>query len=69
MTTIRDVANKAEVSIATVSRVVNGNRPVHPDIRERNLLLLSDRNVSPYYSNVFRAREAPDPHHVAGRVD
>jgi len=32
MVTIRDVASKAEVSIATVSRVVNSNRPVHPDI-------------------------------------
>lgn len=47
MTTIRDVASKAEVSIATVSRVVNGNRPVHPDIRERVLKAVEDLDYRP----------------------
>lgn len=42
MTTIRDVASKAEVSISTVSRVVNGNRPVHPDIRDRVLKVVEE---------------------------
>jgi len=49
MTTIRDVANKAEVSIATVSRVVNGNRPVHPDIRERVLKAIEELDYRPNY--------------------
>jgi predicted NBD/HSP70 family sugar kinase len=35
MTTIRDVANLAEVSIATVSHVVNNSRRVAPDTRTR----------------------------------
>ena len=47
MTTIRDVANKAEVSIATVSRVVNGNRPVHADIRERVLKAVEELDYRP----------------------
>ena len=47
MTTIRDVASKAEVSIATVSRVVNGNRPVHADIRERVLKAVEELDYRP----------------------
>jgi LacI family transcriptional regulator len=34
VTTIRDVASAAHVSIATVSRVVNGDRSVHPGLRQ-----------------------------------
>jgi LacI family transcriptional regulator len=49
MTTIRDVANKAEVSIATVSRVVNGNRPVHPEIRERVLKAIEELDYRPNF--------------------
>ncbi len=49
MTTIRDVASKAEVSIATVSRVVNGNRPVHPEIRERVLKAVEELDYRPNY--------------------
>lgn len=49
MTTIRDVASKAEVSIATVSRVVNGNRPVHPDIRERVLKAVEELDYRPNF--------------------
>jgi LacI family transcriptional regulator len=49
MVTIRDVASKAEVSIATVSRVVNGNRPVHPDIRERVLKAIEELDYRPNY--------------------
>jgi LacI family transcriptional regulator len=49
MVTIRDVASKAEVSIATVSRVVNGNRPVHPDIRDRVLKAIEELDYRPNY--------------------
>ena len=49
MTTIRDVASKAEVSIATVSRVVNGNRPVHPEIRDRVLKAVEELDYRPNY--------------------
>jgi LacI family transcriptional regulator len=47
MTTIRDVASKAEVSIATVLRVVNGNRPVHAEIRERVLKAIEELDYRP----------------------
>lgn len=49
MITIRDVASRAEVSIATVSRVVNGNRPVHPAIRERVLKAVEELNYRPNF--------------------
>src|SRR5688572_26696965 len=35
MSTIKDVADRANVSIATVSRVLNKNRYVSPELRER----------------------------------
>jgi LacI family transcriptional regulator len=51
MTTIRDVANRAEVSISTVSRVVNGSGGyrVHPDIRERVLKAVAELDYRPNY--------------------
>lgn len=49
MTTIHDVANKAGVSISTVSRVVNSNRPVRPDIRERVLQAIEELGYRPNY--------------------
>jgi LacI family transcriptional regulator len=49
MVTIRDVASKAEVSIATVSRVVNSNRPVHPDIRDRVLKAVEELDYRPNF--------------------
>ena len=49
MTTIRDVANKAEVSIATVSCVVNGSRPVYPEIRERVLKAVEEFDYRPNF--------------------
>lgn len=49
MVTIRDVANRAEVSISTVSRVVNSNRPVRPDIRERVLKAIEELGYRPNY--------------------
>jgi LacI family transcriptional regulator len=49
MTTIRDVASKAEVSIATVSRVVNGNRPVLSGVRDRVLKATRELDYRPNY--------------------
>jgi LacI family transcriptional regulator len=49
MVTIRDVARKAQVSIATVSRVVNGNRAVDPAIRERVLAAMQELAYRPNY--------------------
>ena len=47
MTTIRRVAKKAGVSIATVSRVVNGSTAVAPELRDRVLDAVSSCGYSP----------------------
>src|SRR5260221_11384093 len=49
MTSSRDVGRKAEVSIATVSRVVNGNRPVLSDVRDRVLKAIRELDYRPNY--------------------
>jgi len=46
MTTIVDVAKRAGVSIATVSNVVNGTRPVRPDTRDRVLAAIAETSYS-----------------------
>ena len=47
MTTIRKVAHKAGVSIATVSRVVNGSTAVAPELRDRVLDAVNQCGYSP----------------------
>src|SRR6201990_2889202 len=47
MTSIRRVAQKAGVSIATVSRVVNGSTAVAPELRDRVLEAVSRCGYSP----------------------
>jgi LacI family transcriptional regulator len=47
MTTIRRVAQKAGVSIATVSRVVNGSTAVAPELRDRVLAAVSRCGYAP----------------------
>jgi len=44
MSTIRDVAKAAKVSISTVSHVINGTRYVSPDTRERVLQAIDTLN-------------------------
>lgn len=44
--TIHDVAARAKVSIATVSRVLNGNRPVAHELRERVLAAADELGYS-----------------------
>jgi len=44
MASIRDVARKAGVSISTVSNVINNNKPVSPELRERVEKAIKDLN-------------------------
>ena len=45
--TIQDVAKQAEVSVATVSRVMNGNYPVKQETKERVLAVIKELNYIP----------------------
>jgi len=47
MITIKDVARLAEVSISTVSRVINDSKPVSPEVRKRVLKVLKKPDISP----------------------
>lgn len=45
--TIKDVAKKAGVSLATVSRTLSGKDPVRPETRERVMTAIKELNYSP----------------------
>ena len=45
--TVRDVAKAAGVSVATVSRVMNGATGVSPDLRERVLKAIKETHYVP----------------------
>ena len=45
--TIKDVARMAEVSISTVSRVINDSKPVSPEARRRVLRAIDDLDYKP----------------------
>ena len=47
MATIRDVAERASVSISTVSHVINETRRVSPETRERVLEAMTALNYQP----------------------
>lgn len=46
-TTIKDVANRAKVSTATVSRVLNGNYPVSEEVASRVMKVIKEMNYHP----------------------
>ncbi|QZY57226.1 LacI family transcriptional regulator [Crassaminicella profunda] len=45
--TIKDVAKKAGVSISTVSRVINGSKPVSSEIRQKVLKVIEETGYRP----------------------
>ena len=47
MVTIKDVARLAEVSISTVSRVINNSKPVSPEVRKRVLKVIDETSYKP----------------------
>lgn len=47
MVTIKDVARLAEVSISTVSRVINDSKPVSPEVRRRVLKVIEETGYKP----------------------
>ncbi len=81
MTSIRKVADAAGVSIATVSRVVNGNTRVAPDLRERVLRAVKEHDYSPQqgrsratsvalvYTGLYTVDSPYDSRVIAGAVE
>lgn len=47
VSTIKDVAKKAGVSISTVSRVVNDSKPVSPEVKKKVLEVISELGYKP----------------------
>ena len=47
MVTIKDVARLSEVSISTVSRVINDSKPVSPEVRKRVLKVIEETGYKP----------------------
>jgi len=47
MITIKDVVRLAEVSISTVSRVINDSKPVSPEVRRRVLKVIEETGYKP----------------------
>ncbi|MGO0063421.1 LacI family DNA-binding transcriptional regulator [Brevibacillus fluminis] len=45
--TIKDIAQLANVSIATVSRVLNNSKPVRPELRERVMKVVEETGFQP----------------------
>jgi DNA-binding LacI/PurR family transcriptional regulator len=63
MISIKDVAIKANVSTATVSRVINGNYTVTPETKERVLNVIKELN---YYPNSVARSLKNDTTHTIG---
>ena len=47
MITIKDVARLSEVSISTVSRVINDSKPVSPEVRRKVLKIIEETGYKP----------------------
>lgn len=59
MVTITDIANEAGVSVATVSRVINGNAKVMPETRDRVIEAIRKYNYKPNaWGRNLRKRES-----------
>lgn len=54
--TIKDIAQKAGVSVATVSRVINNYKWVSPELRSRVLAIIEQENYHPSYNASVMAK-------------
>lgn len=59
-TTIKDVAKLAGVSLSTVSRVLNNNVKVAPELKEKVLSAIKELNYNPNQAARFLAKKKPD---------
>lgn len=66
LSTIRDVAVRAGVSVATVSAVINSSRPVSEHLRQRVLTAIEELNYQP--NHFARALSTNKSHTIAGLV-
>lgn len=58
--TIREIAEKADVSIATVSRVINHYKWVNPEVKQRVLAVMQELHYSPNYNAAAMAKGRSD---------
>ena len=58
--TISDVAQKAGVSTATVSKVINNKMYVSPKTREKVLKVMNELNYTPNASAASLAKQTPE---------
>ena len=63
--TIEDIANEAKVSIATVSRVMNGTKTVSPELKKRVLDAIERNRFKP---NTFAKGLATDKSNIIGVI-
>ena len=57
MATLKDVAERAGVSVITVSRVINSPEKVKPETRERIRHIMDELGYSPNSHKVVRKRQ------------
>ena len=62
MATMKEIADLAGVSTATVSHVVNGTKKLSPETTERVLMAIQQLNYTPKHACQIPAQR-PDPHH------
>lgn len=59
MATMKEVAKKAEVSLATVSRVLSGSAPVTRSTKERVYAAITELNYEPGFSVISEKEDLP----------
>lgn len=55
--TLKEIAKLAGVSQSTVSRVINGSKPVNDDLRKKVLTILKDYNYLPYVAQTLSQQQ------------
>ena len=55
--TLKDLADRLEISVATVSRALNGHQNVAEEVRKRVVSVANTNEIDPRFRNVVRFRQ------------